>query len=666
MSGSAISTEARARFDAALAQHRAGQLAAALAGYDAAIAAAPAYVDAHSNRGIVLAMLDQPEAAAESFGTAAAINPGYAEAHYNQALVLAGLGRWDAAVAAYDRTLAANPRHLTAAVNKGLALAKTNRHVEAVAAFDRVLAMLPANDPANVVVHCRRAYSLLELQQIDAALAGFNAALAVDPGHVESLFFKGETLIKQNRLEDALACLDAALAIEPDRADILDRGLTASQYLADWDRVAGFADRLDALGETRGMIGAFSQLSLVDDPALHRRLTQVHSDYIGKAVGARPRPPTNPPGERLRIGYFSADFHGHATMHLMAELLEAHDRDRFEISLFSFGASAPDTWNARARAAATRFLDLRFQSEAEIAAAARALQIDIAVDLKGDTGHARQGIFAERAAPLQIHYLGYPGTMGADWFDYIVVDPIVVPDSSRAHFTEKLLVLPDCYQPNCRDRTINRTPVTRAGFGLPAGFVFCCFNQGYKITAAVFEVWMTILADVPGSALWLWVEQPGAQDRLRLVAAARGIDPARLVFAQPLPAEDHLNRLALADLFLDTAPYGAHTTASDALRMGLPVVSCAGQSFASRVAASLLTTVGLADLATTDWPAYRALAVALALDPQRLAEVRARLAANLGTTPLFDPVRLVRNLEKGLVAIDARHRLGLPATDIRI
>jgi len=654
------------RFQAALAFHNAGRFAEALLAYDDAIAIDPAYVDAHSNRGIVLFMLGRTEAAVDSFGAAAAINPGYAEAHFNQALALAQLERWSEAIAAYDRTLAADPRHLTAAVNRGLALAKTNRHVDAIEAFDRALEI----SPDIAVVHCRRAYSLLALLACNPALAGFEAALAIDPNHVESLFFKGETLIKLGQLEAALPVLDAALALEPDRADILDRRLSINQYLIDWDAVTDDLARLAALGDARGTIGAFSLLAVSDDPALHRHCAQLHSAVIGNAVGAAARPPArpvvHPAGDRLRIGYFSADFHGHATMHLIAEMLEAHDRDRFEINLFSFGASIPDAWNARARSSAEHFFDLRYASEAEIAAASRAQKIDIAVDLKGDTAYSRQGIFAERAAPLQVHYLGYPGTMAADWFDYIVVDPIVVPDSAQGDYSEKRLILPDCYQPNCRDRAINRVPVSRADFGLGQGFVFACFNQGYKITAPVFDVWMAILGDVPESQLWLWVENDTARGRLRSVAAARGIDPDRLVFAAALPPEHQLNRMPLADRFLDTSPYGAHTTGSDALRMGVPVVTCPGRSFASRVASSLVAAVGMPELSTADWPSYRALAVALARDPDRLATVRARLVSNLPSAPLFDPVRLVRHLENGFVAIDARHRQGFPPIDIHL
>jgi predicted O-linked N-acetylglucosamine transferase (SPINDLY family) len=452
----------------------------------------------------------------------------------------------------------------------------------------------------------------MTLMAFDAALAGFEAALAADPHHVESLFFKGETLINLGRLDEARACLDAALAIDPERADILDRRLTVNKQLVDWDRVAADLAQMIALGDKRGSVGPFALLSAVDDPALHKQCAQLHSAVIGTSVGPVARLPAHPAGDRLRVGYFSADFHGDATMHLIAEMLEAHDRDRFAITLFSFGAPMGDAWQARARGAADRFLDLRFQSEAEIAAAARDLQIDIAIDLKGDTGHSRQGIFAHRAAPLQAHYLGYPGTMGADWFDYIIVDPIVAPDAARDDFSERRLVLPDCYQPNCRTRDISRHKISRGDFGLPDTMVFASFNQGYKITEAVFDVWMSILGDVPDSVLWLWVEIDPARQRLRQAAAARGIDPARLVFAGPLPPHDHLNRLQLADLFLDTAPYGAHTTASDALRMGLPVVTCTGRSFAARVATSLLHAVGMAELATADWPAYRALATDLA------------------------------------------------------
>jgi predicted O-linked N-acetylglucosamine transferase (SPINDLY family) len=351
----------------------------------------------------------------------------------------------------------------------------------------------------------------------------------------------------------------------------------------------------------------------------------------------------------------------------MAELFELHDRSRFEVLGFSFGPEASGGMRARVSGAMDRFIDVRSMTDSEVARLSRELGVDIAVDLKGFTRDARPGIFARRAAAIQASYLGYPGTIGAEWMDYLIADATLIPPNERQHAAEKIVTLPGSYQVNDSRRAIAEGELTRADEGLPEGaFVFCCFNRAYKITPAVFDVWMRVLGRVEGSVLWLFDENSLARGNLRKEAERRGIDADRLVFAGGLPLEKHLARQRMADLFLDTLPYNAHTTASDALWAGLPVLTRKGETFAGRVAASLLCAVGLPELVTSTSVEFEELAVALATDRARLQELRARLQANRMTAPLFDCRGFTRYMEAAYGAMIERYDAGLPAEAIDI
>jgi len=364
--------------------------------------------------------------------------------------------------------------------------------------------------------------------------------------------------------------------------------------------------------------------------------------------------------DRIRLAYLSADFKNHPTAHLMARLFETHDRDRFELTAVSLGANTGDPTRKRLEGTFDRFIDMRSCSDREIAEQVRVLEIDISVNCQGFTRDARTRVFAMRPAPVQVNYLVYPGTMGAPYMDYLVADPILIPETEERFYSEKIVRLPDTYQATDDQRPIGGTP-TRAECNLPeTGFVFCSFNNNYKILPTVFDIWMRLLSRVEGSVLWLYVKSPDAIENLRREAAARGVDPARLVFARHMEMSAHLARHRLADLLLDTFPYNSHTTGSDALWAGLPMVTCAGRTFASRVAASLLNAIGLPDLITEDFAAYEVLALDLALKPERLAAVRARLAEQRTRWPLFDSDRFRRHLESAYVTMHERQQQGLP------
>jgi predicted O-linked N-acetylglucosamine transferase (SPINDLY family) len=349
--------------------------------------------------------------------------------------------------------------------------------------------------------------------------------------------------------------------------------------------------------------------------------------------------------ERIRIAYLSADFRQHATAELMAGLIEAHDRTRFEVGAVSWGQDDGSAMRARLVRAFDWFEDVRLKSDADVAQWLKDREIDIAIDLKGHTREARPGILAQRPCPVQVNYLGYPGTIGAPWLDYILADACVLPFDRQDCYSEKIVHLPHCYQVNDSSREIGETP-TRAEAGLPGeGFVFCCFNAAWKISPAMFDVWMRLLSAVPAGVLWLLDDNATATRNLKTAAKAHGIDAARLVFAPRVPTATHLARHRLADLFLDTLPYNAHTTASDALWAGLPLLTCLGSQFDGRVAASLLETLGLPELVTHSLQEYEARALALARDPARLQILRAKLGDNRRTSPLFDTDRFCRGLE---------------------
>jgi predicted O-linked N-acetylglucosamine transferase (SPINDLY family) len=374
-----------------------------------------------------------------------------------------------------------------------------------------------------------------------------------------------------------------------------------------------------------------------------------------------------PKSQKIRIGYFSADFHDHATGYLMAELFELHNKTQFELIGFSFGPIANDVMRQRLAKSFDQFIEMGRKSDIEIAQLSRDLNIDLAIDLKGFTKDSRTGIFSYRAAPIQVNYLGYPGTMGADYIDYIIADKTLITLESQSYYLEKVVYLPDSYQVNDRKRLILDRAFTRQELGLPENdFIFSCFNNNFKILPATFASWMRVLKAVEGSTLWLFQDNPWVEDNLKKEALNHGIDPGRIIFAERMPLSEHLARHQQADLFLDTAPYNGHTTASDALWTGLPVLTLMGESFASRVAASLLNAIGLPELITNTQEEYEALAIELAIHPHKLADIKLKLAKNRLTTPLFDTPLFTKNLEAAYIKMYERYQDDLEPDHITI
>lgn len=647
-------------FQTALAAQRAGDLDAALAGYRKLLRRQPQHADALCNTGIILAIRGDRDGALAKLTAATVAAPRHGSAWTNKAILEVELDRLEAALASYDAALAATPRNLTARINRGLLLAQMGRHRDAVTAFEGALAINPrlADVEVQYGIALRRSFRLAE------ADAAFARALAINPDLVDALAERGYVLGELKQIAASTACYDRALALDPTRHHLRDQRLFQRRELCDWTDDAAELAIIAANAEAGILPTGFSVLSMFDDPDLQRRSAAAFLQARHAAV-ARPAPPLPPPGERLRIGYFSADFHEHPVMNLIGETLAAHDRQRVHLSLFSYGPPSTSPQRRTAMAAADQFHDVAVLTDTAIADVARRHQIDVAIDLTLLTGEGRPGIFAARAAAVQAGYLGYAGSMGVDWYDYLIADRVVVPPEERRHYSEALALLPGCFQANARLAPLPAT--RRADHGLPEdAVVLASFNQLWKLTPTVFEAWAAILAACPATLLWL-PAGPVPAANLRRELAARDIDPARLVTAGRVADLDaHLARLGLADLFLDSMPYNAHTSASDALRVGVPVITAAGRSYAARVPMSILATLGLGELVADDLAGYRDLAIALARDTERRRRLREQLVAAVAGSPLFDPAQMARSLEDAAAAMVARARRGEAPADFQL
>ena len=635
-----------------------GRMEQALAGYERVLAAAPEDLEALFNQGVVLVALDRLGEAVASYDRVLAIKPDFVEVLNNRGIALWKNRRCDLAVADYDLALTIRPDYAEAHHNRGIALAYMKRRAEALASYDRAVAC----KPEYVDAWSNRGTLLAEMGRQDEALASYDRALEIKFDFAEALNNRAGIFRKMGLHERSAQDYSRLLELNPGYEHAGGNRLYADALVCKWPR---FLDSrtalLNAVQQGDAVALPFQAAVLLDSGAAQlmcaRSFTSRKYPAAAKPLwsGERYR------HERIRIAYLSADFHLHATSHLMAELFERHDRERFEVSAWSFGPETGDAMRARLRSAFEHFNDVRDASDDEVAARLRAAEVDIAVDLKGYSKGSRPAIFARRVAPIQVNYLGYPGTTGADYMDYIIGDAEVIPEGHEAYYSEQVVRLPDSYQVNDSKRVIAGQVSGRSEASLPeSGFVFCCFNNNYKITPEVFEVWMRLLQRVEGSVLWLLEDNAAASRNLRREADARGVDGGRLVFAPRVLPPAHLARHRLADLFLDTLPCNAHTTASDALWAGLPVLTCRGQSFAGRVAASLLRAVGLPELIADDLAGYEALALKLATVSGELAALKARLTRNRLTHPLFDIDRYRRHLETAYVTMVEQQRQGKP------
>lgn len=619
--------------------------------------------DAHLNLGNVLTELGRFEEALASYGLALALKPDCAQALSNRANALLELKCYEESLASHDRALELEPDYAEAHYNRGNVLLDMKRHEEALASYDKAIALRP--DFAQALSN--RGDVLGQFKRYDDALASYERALAIDPNNADTLNSCGNALQELKRFKDAVVCYERVVSLKPDYTYAAGALLRSKMNCCDW-HVSGERERVTAdVRSAKNIISPFVFVTVSDSVAdqLLCARTCVRENHPASSHpvwrGERYR------HERIRLAYLSADYQEHATAYLMAGLFESHDKGRFETIAVSFGSDGPNGMRTRLQGAFDRFIDVRQRSDREVAQLLRDLEVDIAVDLKGYTTDGRPGIFALRGAPVQVNYLGYPGTMGADYLDYIVADRVVIPAEHQGYYAEKVVYLPDTYQVNDSRRRIGKDIPTRAQAGLPgSGFVFCCFNNNYKITPEVFARWMRLLQKVEGSLLWLLEDNAAAVKNLQREARARGIAPERLVFAPRVTLEEHLARHRLADLFLDTLPYNAHTTASDALWAGLPVVTYPGTTFAGRVAASLLNAVGLPELIAHSPEEYESLSLRLATNADLLAGIKAKLARNRSITPLFDTERFRRHIEAAYVTMWERYQRGEPPASFAV
>jgi predicted O-linked N-acetylglucosamine transferase (SPINDLY family) len=634
-----------------------GRAEEALASFDRAIALKPDYAEAVYNRGNTLRELERFADAVASYDRAIALRPGYAEAFSNRGSALKQIERFDEALASYDRATALKPGYAEAFYNRANVLDALNRHEEAVADCDRAIALKP--DLAEA--HNNRANALKHLRRLDEAVEAYDRALALKPDYADALSNRGSVLLGLQRIDEAVVSFGRAHELDPDQDHLKGTYLHARMLLCDWTEFDVRCAELNAaVADGIAATYPFQLLSCASTPAAQLQ--------CARTFVANKYPPFREPvwrgeryaHERIRVAYLSSDLRDHPVAHLASGLFARHDRSRFETIAISFGDDKPSAMRARMKASFDRFIDANQMSDRETARLIRDLEIDIAVDLNGFTDGSRPQVFAQRPAPVQVNYLGYAGTLGQDHYDYILADRFVIPETAAAHYAEKVVYLPDSFMVNDAERKISAHRPSRAEAGLPeSGFVFCCFNNAYKITPDVFDVWMRLLEDVDGSVLWLSTANARAMDNLRREASQRGVAAERLVFAPKVALnEDHLARVALADLFLDTLYYNAHTTAADALWAGVPVITCPGTTFASRVAGSLLDAVGLPELITDSVPDYEALALRLARDPDQLSAVRQKLARNRNAFPLFDTARFTRHLEAAYTTMWERAERG--------
>ena len=561
-----------------------------------------------------------------------------------------------AALRCYEEAAVLEPRYALAHQGRGHALHALQDSAGALDAFRSSLEAGPRTAGACVQI----GFLCIQLSDYAAAANAFALAVQREPTNVDGLRGLAQCLFVVGDAENAVRAYGRLLEVAPELDYMAGERFHAQMYCCDWsayeERRAAIAAAVRA-GRRADIPGSFMCHS--ENPADQLACAKI---FMAELCAARaPEPPASAhrPGPRIRVAYLSADFSAHATAYLAAGVFEAHDRNRFETHAFSFGPQDHSAMRARLHAAFENFHDVSGLTDEAIANELRRLDIDIAVDVKGHTLGARTRIFRLRAAPVQVSFLAYPGTMGVDFMDYLVADKVVIPEQDRSNYTEKIIYLPDCYQPNERARAPG-TQRRRCDHGIADhSVVYCCFNSSYKITPPMFAAWMRILAAVPNSVLWLLDGPPIATRNLRGQAAAHGIDPTRLVFAPRVPAPDHWERNSLADVFLDTYPCNAHTTASDALWAGVPVVTMCGTTFTSRVATSLLCAVGLPQLSATTVADYERIAVQVGSDAAWRSQLRQVLSdARTGST-LFDPLRYARRLEAAYEAVVERARRGL-------
>jgi len=628
-----------------------GSLNQAIASYRDALALNPQLADAHFDLGEALQSQGELHSAADCFRQAIALKPDFLEAYNNLGNLYTGQRKMNEAITCYQQALAIKPDSPEVCYNLALIFKMIGRFGDAALHCQRALDL----KPDFVAAHYNLGNVFFEQGLHQEAETAYRRALEINRDFAHAWYGLGATHVAQQKNIEAAICLRRALEIEPDHFAARALLLHELQQTCDW---RGLEENVNAVRQAmlevsatgKNLLPPLAFLAIPGATAEEQKRcaekwSQAESDNMAPLrdkLGFKFR---RAPNDKIRIGYLSGDLRQHALSFLMAEVFELHDRNGFHVTAYSYSPDDGSALRARLQTAFDDFVNIRDLSYEEAARKIHADRIDVLVDLAGHTQESRSAIMALRPAPIQVNYLGYPGTMGAEWVDYILADRFTIPAEKKRYYTEEVVWLPECFQANDRARPRPPSPA-RKDAGLPDdAFVFCCFNQTSKITPAFFDIWCRLLGSVPGSVLWLSATNQYAEANLRREVTNRGLSAEQIIMAPMLPREDHLARLQCADLFLDTLPFNAGTTCSDALWMGLPVVTCAGDAFASRMAGSLLTAMGVPELIGHSPDDYFRLALDLASDPNKLAAIRRRIIANRDTAPLFDSVRFTRNLE---------------------
>jgi len=592
--------------------------------------------------GVILIINNQFDQGISYFKKAISINSQNAFVYFNYGKALSDMENYVDALTQYEESLKINPNNVEALLNKAIVLNFLRKHDEAI----KICVDIIKFNSKNFYVWYNLGIFYDDIENHKKAIESYDQAILLKPDFVFAYYNKGNSLMLLKNFKDSLINFKKAFDLDPNINFLLGNLIFVKLLLCDWSFLNHFLDECSKrVSASEPVITPFQMILTYDNPELQKICTKIYTKEKLKRENFK-YPIEIKKKERIKIGYFSADFHNHATCHLMAELFEEHDKNKFDIFGFSFGPKTNDEMQKRVIAAFKEFFDVRFYGDAEIIKLSKKIGIDIAVDLQGLTKDSRIKIFANRCAPIQVNFLGYPGTINGEIFDYIIADKFIVPTEHQKFFFEKVVYLPDSYQVNDSKRQISRKNFCRKDLSLPEkGFVFCCFNNTFKILPNIFDVWMNILKSVDESVLWLLVEDKNTSINILRETKNRGVDVDRIIFAKRLDLELHLARIKCADLCLDTFPCNSHTTASDALFSGVPILTCSGKSFASRVAGSLLYALQLPELVTENFKDYEIKAIDLANNKSKLLRIKEILKKNILKSNLFNGKIFARHIE---------------------
>ncbi len=604
----------------------------------------PENAEANHNLGIVLKELKKFDESLKSFNKAVKINPNYSDAYNNIGIVLKELGKHDAAMDSWKKIIEIKPNYIHAYNNIGNCLLELKNHKSAIDYYDKAISI----DNKFCEAYLNKGNALQELALHNEAIKCYDNAIGIKSNYAEAYFYKGNSLKEVNLFDEAIKEYSSAFNINPELKNLFGTLVFTKHNICNWDNYNKDLEFLEKeILKEKVACKPFSILSIFDSPSLQRISAEINIKNKYKSIDAFKKVTVKNKSKKIRIGYYSADFRNHAMSLLLVKMFELHNKSEFETFAFSFGPEKNDDMKKRISLAFDKFIEVNHKTDEEIAKLSRQLDINIAIDLMGFTKWNRFGIFENKCAPIQINYLGYPGTLGSKNIDYIISDKFLIPKSNQKYYSEKIIYLPNSYQVRDFTQKISKKKFTKEELGLPKNsFVFCCFNNHYKLTPSIFSIWMNILKKVNNSVLWLVEGNIKTSENLKKEANLKGINPDRIIFARKVSMEEHLSRHSAADLFIDTYPYGAHTTCSDSLWAGLPVVTLIGQTFASRVAGSILSAMDMSELVTHTKNEYENLILDLSKNYKKLNEIKNKLNKNRLARPFFDTKIYTKNLEK--------------------